>query len=221
MTSIDSLTLEVPDPSTAERFYTAAFGLDDQLALRRSDAPTSGFRGFTVSLVVSQPANVDGLITTALAAGAAPLKPVAKSLWGYGGVVVAPDGTIWKVSTSSKKDTGGATRQIDDIVVLLGVADVKATKRFYIERGLTVKRSFGGRYVEFDTPSSPITLALYGRRALAKDAGVSPEGTGSHRVVIGSDAGSFTDPDGFAWEPTGSMPPPARKGAAPSVPHRA
>jgi hypothetical protein len=27
-----------------------------------------------------------------------------------------------------------------------------------------------------------------------------PGGTGSHRIVIGSDAGPFTDPDGFAWE---------------------
>jgi hypothetical protein len=63
-----------------------------------------------------------------------------------------------------------------------------------------VKRSFGGKYVVFDTPGSQVKLALYGRRALAKDAGVSPDGTGSHRIVIGSDAGPFTDPDGFSWE---------------------
>ena len=43
-------------------------------------------------------------------------------------------------------------------------------------------------------------LALYGHRALAKDAGVPPDGTGSHRLTIGSDAGPFTDPDGFSWE---------------------
>ena len=49
-------------------------------------------------------------------------------------------------------------------------------------------------------PSSPIKLGLYGRRALAKDAGVSPDGTGSHRLAIGSDAGPFTDPDGFVWD---------------------
>jgi hypothetical protein len=49
------------------------------------------------------------------------------------------------------------------------------------------------------TPSSPVKLALYGRRALAKDAGVAPDGTGSHRLMIGGDAGPFTDPDGFAW----------------------
>ena len=61
-------------------------------------------------------------------------------------------------------------------------------------------KSFGRKYVEFATPLSPLKLALYGRRALAEDAGVSPDGTGSHRLVIGSDAEPFTDPDGFAWE---------------------
>jgi catechol 2,3-dioxygenase-like lactoylglutathione lyase family enzyme len=199
MTSIESVTLEVPDPTVANTFYTAAFGLGTQVGLRASEAPTTGFRGFTLSLVVSQPATVDGLIGAALDAGATPLKPAAKSFWGYGGVVRAPDGTIWKVATSSKKDTGPATRQIDEIVLLLGVADVAASKRFYVDRGLAVAKSFVRKYVEFATPSTHVKLALYGRRALAKDAGVSPEGTGSHRIVIGSDAGPFTDPDGFAW----------------------
>jgi hypothetical protein len=129
-----------------------------------------------------------------------PLKPAAKSFWGYGGVVQAPDGTIWKVATSAKKNTGPATRRIDEIALLLGVADVRAGKRFYVDRGFEVAKSFGGKYVEFAAPSSPVKLALYGRRALAKDAGVAPDGTGSHRLLIGSDAGPFTDPDGFAWE---------------------
>jgi predicted lactoylglutathione lyase len=203
MSSIECLTLEVPDPTVANAFYTAAFGLDNQVALRASDAPTTGFRGFTVSLVVSRPATVDGLIGAALDAGAAPLKPAKKGFWGDGRVVRAPDGTIWKVATSSKKNVGPATRQIDEIVLLLGVADVAASKRFYVERGLEVAKSFGRKYVQFDTGG--VTLALYGRRALAKDAGVSPEGTGSHRIVIGGDAGSFTDPDGFAWEPASGV----------------
>ena len=200
MASIESLTLDVADPTAANRFYTAAFGLGTQLRLRASQAPTTGFRGFTLSLTVSRPATVSGLIGTALAGGATPLKPAAKSFWGYGGVVQAPDGTIWKVATSEKKDTGPATRQIDEIVLLLGVADVAASKRFYVDRGLAVAKSFGRKYVEFATPTSPVKLALYGRRALAKDAGVSPDGTGSHRLTIGGDAGPFTDPDGFAWE---------------------
>jgi predicted lactoylglutathione lyase len=204
MTSIESITLEVPDPSSAQAFYASAFGLESQLGLRASHAPTSGFRGFTLSLVVSQPATVDGLIGAALDAGAEALKPVAKSFWGYGGVVRAPDGTIWKVATSAKKDSGPAARQIDQIVLLLGVEDVAASKRFYVEHGLAVGKSFLSKYVEFDAPSSPIKLALYRRRALAKDAGVSPDGTGSHRIVIDSDAEPFTDPDGFAWETAGN-----------------
>ena len=200
MTSIDSVTLEVPDPAAAERFYATAFGLNTEIRLRDSQAPTTGFRGFTLSLTVSQPATVSGFIDAAVGAGAATLKPVTKSLWGYGGVVQAPDGTIWKVATSAKKDPGPATRDIDDIVLLLGVADVAESKRFYVDRGLAVAKSFGRRYVEFATASGPVKFALYGRRALAKDAAVSPDGTGSHRLAIGSDAGPFTDPDGFAWQ---------------------
>jgi predicted lactoylglutathione lyase len=202
MTSIECITLEVADPTAANRFYTAALGLGARVRVRASEAPTTGFRGFTLSLVVSQPATVNGLIGAALDAGATPLKPAAKSLWGYGGVVQAPDGTIWTVASSAKKDTGPATRQIDDIVLQLGVEDVAASKRFYVDRGLAVAKSYGRRYVQFGPASSPVKLALYRRRALAKVAGVSPDGTGSHRIVIGGDAGSFTDPDGFAWEAT-------------------
>src|SRR3954468_3930115 len=153
MPSIDSITLEVADPTAAQRFYSAAFGLGPELRLRASDAPTSGFRGFTLSLTVAQPATVRALIDAALDAGATSLKPAAKSLWGFGGVVQAPDGTIWKVATSTKKDSGPATREIDRIVLLLGAADVGASKRFYVERGLTVARSFGRKYVEFDMAS--------------------------------------------------------------------
>lgn len=201
MTFIESVTLEVPDTAAANAFYTAAFGLDDRLALRASDAPTTGFRAFTLSLVVSQPAAVDALIGGALDAGATALKPAKKSFWGYGGVIQAPDGTIWKVATSSKKNRGPATRDIDEFVLLLGVEDVVASKWFYVDRGLEVAKSFGRKYVQFDTAN--VKLALYGRRALAKDAGTSPDGSGSHRIVVGSDYGSFSDPDGFDWEPAG------------------
>ena len=199
MTSIASVTLEVADPAAADRFYSAAFGLGDRLRLRASEEPTSGFRGFTLSLVVSQPADVDALFDAAVQAGATTLKPAAKSLWGYGGVVQAPDGTIWQLASSSKKNTGPATRQVDEVVLLLGVEDVKASKQFYVEHGLAVGKSFGGKYVEFATGTGPVKLALYKRRGLAKVAGVSPDGTGSHRLIIGSDTGPFTDPDGFAW----------------------
>jgi predicted lactoylglutathione lyase len=200
MATIDTVLLEVDDPAAAESFYAAAFGLGAAVGVRASAEPTSGFRGFTLSLVVSQPSTVDSLIGSALDNGATTLKPAAKGFWGYGGVVRAPDGSIWKVATSAKKDTGPATRDIDRIALLLGVADVKASKKFYVERGLTVAKSFGSKYVEFAADGSPVTLALYGRRALATDAGVPMDGTGSHRVVLSGAAGPFTDPDGFAWE---------------------
>ncbi|HJQ47201.1 MAG TPA: glyoxalase [Amycolatopsis sp.] len=203
MTSIDSVTLEVADPAAAENFYKTAFGLGEAVRVRASDAPTSGFRGFTLSLTVSQPGTVRNLVDAAVEAGATVVKPVAKSLWGVGGSVQAPDGTIWTIATSAKKDKGPAGREIDLVVLLLGVEDVAASKQFYVDHGLAVGKSFGRKYVEFATPPSAIKFALYGRRALAKNAGVAADGTGSHRLVIGSDTGSFTDPDGFTWEPAG------------------
>ncbi|MDQ4490023.1 glyoxalase [Sinomonas sp. ASV486] len=198
---IDSITLEVADLAAARDFYTGAFGLDlaAHVRLRESQQTTNGFRGFTLSFVVSQPANADLLLDAALAGGAAALKPASKSLWGYGGVIQAPDGTIWKVATSEKKDSGPAQRQTDEVVLLLGVADVAASRRFYTDRGLTVAKAFGRMYVEF-AADGPVKLALYRRRALAKDAGAAPEGTGSHRLAITGSARAVTDPDGFAWE---------------------
>ncbi len=199
MATIASVTLGVADTDAAGSF-TAALGVSDRVGVRFSDEPTSGFRGFTLSLVVSQPGNVDALVSAALDAGATALKPARKSFWGYGAVVQAPDGAIWKVATSAKKDTAPPRPELDRLVLLLGVSDVKTTRKYYVERGLPVGKSFGGKYVEFDTAGSPVGLALYGRRAAAKDAGVAPEGTGAHRLVIGADLGAFTDPDGFVWE---------------------
>src|SRR4029453_125236 len=131
--SIDSVTIEVAPPPAAHRFYPPVFGLGPRVRLRASEAPTTGFRGFILALGVSQPATVNGLIGTTLDAGATSLKPAAKSLWGYGGVVQAPDGTILTL-TSPKKDTGPATREIDEVVLELGVADVAASKRSYADR---------------------------------------------------------------------------------------
>lgn len=199
---LEEVTLEVDDLAAAERFYTAAFGSEPRVRLRASKAPTSGFRAFTLSLVVSQPAAVDPFVQAALDAGATSLKPAAKQFWGgYSGVVQAPDGTIWKIATSSKKNTGPATKRIDEIVLLLGVADFAASKRFYVDHGFEVEKSVARAYVEFAVPSKRhIKLGIYKRRALAKDAGVSLDGSGSHRLVICSEAGPFTDPDGFSWE---------------------
>jgi uncharacterized glyoxalase superfamily protein PhnB len=200
MTGIQSVILQASDPAAAEEFYTTAFGLGDRLRVHAADAPASGFRGFMLSLVVAQPNIVDTLIDAAVHGGATTLKRAGKSFWGYGGVVQAPDGAIWKIASSAKKNSGPATREIDDFVLLLGAADVKAAKQFYVDRGLSVAKSFGSKYVEFDTAGSPVKLVLYSRRAAAKDAGVSADGTGSHRIVIAGGSEPFTDPDGFAWQ---------------------
>ncbi|WP_026378809.1 glyoxalase [Agromyces italicus] len=200
MSTIESITLEVNDPAAADRFYADAFGMTGQVRTSRAEAPTSGFRGYTLSLVVAQPGNVRALFDAAVAAGAAVLKPVAKSLWGVGGVVQAPDGAIWKFATSAKKDTAPISRAFERVVLLLGAEDVAASKRFYADHGFAVGKSLGS-YVDFETPGSPIGLGLYKRRALAKDAGVPEEGGGSHRLVISSAGGAYTDPDGFAWAP--------------------
>ena len=125
-------------------------------------------------------------------------KPAAKSLWGFGGVVQAPDGALWNVATSSKKDSRPATKSIDDLVLLIGAADVRASRAFYAEHGFDVRKSFGS-YVDFETPKGSIGLGLYKRAALAKSAGVSAEGQGSHHIVIGGAFGRAVDPDGFSW----------------------
>jgi hypothetical protein len=125
---------------------------------------------------------------------------VAKSLWGHGGTFRAPDGAIWNIATSAKKDSGPGAREWEHVVLLLGVDDVAASKRFYTEGGMTIGKSFGS-YVDFDLPGSPVGFGLYKRRALAKSAGVPEDGSGSHRLVIAGDLGAVTDPDGFTWEP--------------------
>ena len=199
ITTIDSITIESPDPESAARFYAEAFGVGSQVRTAASEAPTSGFRGFTVSLVTSQPGNVRALFDSAIAAGATVLKPVTKSLWGVGGIVQAPDGTIWNLATSAKKDKEPASLAFDKVVLLLGVGDITASKKFYTERGLAIGRSVGG-YAEFKTPSSPVGFGLYKRAALAKTSGVPAEGSGSHRLRVNGAAADFTDPDGFVWK---------------------
>lgn len=200
MASIDHITLDTSDPAAAELFYKEAFGLSTQVRLHEAAPPTSGFRGFTVSLLVAQPSDADALLQAALGAGATSLKPASKSMWGYGGVVQSPDGSIWKVATSKKKDTGPVSHDIERIVLLVGVDDVSASKRFYADCGFSVGKSFGPMYAEFEMDSSPIKLALNRHKALAKDAGVPAEGCGSHRLMIVGDVGALSDPDGFTWE---------------------
>lgn len=204
MTYIEDITIEAADAQAAEDFYTAAFGADLPLKFRDSEAPTSGFRGFTLDLIASQPANVDLLFNAAVEAGAEVVKAPVKSFWGYGGVLRTPDGVVMKLVSSSKKDTGPAEKKYDEVVLLMGTTDMKAAKKAYEANGFEVSKSYGGKYTEFDSGKGSVKLALYPRKAFAKTAFVDPEGSGSHRIVLNGSGGSFTDPDGFAWEGTGA-----------------
>ncbi|MBL1076545.1 glyoxalase [Nocardia sp. 2] len=195
-----TVSLEVADPAATAAAYEAAFGLGDKLTFRPARAASEGFRGFVLSLVVDQPGTADNLIGSALQNGFTVLQPAKKSFWGYGGVIQGPDGTIWKITTSQKKNTGPSSRTVDRFVLLLGVDDMKASKQYYIEHGLKVSKSFGSKYVEFALPDSPVQLAMYTRKFAAKDVGVSPEGSGSHGIVVGGNTGTFTDLDGFEWD---------------------
>lgn len=157
-TSIDFITLTVPDVDAAKAFYRTAFGdaLGDRLRFAEGADTTSGFRGYVLSLVVADPVVADSFLEPALEAGATEVKPAKKSFWGYGGVIAAPDGALWKVASSKKKATGAPTRQLEDVVLLLGVDDVAATKEF-VERGLAVAKSFGRKYVEFQSEPQSVT----------------------------------------------------------------
>lgn len=198
--SIPAVILEADDVAETESFLKA-LGVDDRVRVRPAQEPASGFRGYSLSLVVSQPGVVDAYLRAALDAGGTQVKAASKSFWGYGGSFRAPDGTVWTVASSKKKDSGPSNLQYDELVLLLGVDDVKATRQLYVEQGLEVGKGFGSKYVEFKAPTGPgVKLALQSRRAVAKNAGVDAEGSGSHRLAILSDGPPFTDPDGYEWE---------------------
>ena len=61
MTCIDFVTIEAADPAAADFYATPSASA--RIRLRASEAATSGFRGFTLSLTVSQPADVSALST--------------------------------------------------------------------------------------------------------------------------------------------------------------
>ena len=81
VSTISSIALEVTDVAEAEAFY-AALGITDRVRVRGTETPASGFRGYAMSLVVSQPANADAFLQAAIDAGATVLKPAKKSVGG-------------------------------------------------------------------------------------------------------------------------------------------
>jgi uncharacterized glyoxalase superfamily protein PhnB len=68
-------------------------------------------------------------------------------------------------------------------VVALGVSDVSRSKQFYGDLGWPIKVD-QGQFVLFDAAAGSSGLALYKTEALARDAGVSADGTGFHGLTF-------------------------------------
>ena len=107
---------------------------------------------------------------------------------------------VWKVATSAKKDTGPATKEIDQIVLLLGVADVGASKRFYVDRGLTV-----GKALRQHVRRVRVALEC-GQAGALQGAARSPRTPGTRKTAAARTGSSstatqsaHTDPNEFAW----------------------
>ena len=129
--TISSVTVEADDATAAEKLY-AALGVADRVAVRRAEGPASGFHGFTLSIVTSQPANVDAYLDAAVAHGTTLVKPGRKSLWGYGGSFRAPDGSTWTVASSSKKDSAPAA--LEDAANAAGTAEAPRPRSGGLQR---------------------------------------------------------------------------------------
>lgn len=211
MLSLDVITLGVPDVHAAHVFYTAAFspaatdygefvdldmhgtghvglyGTGALAAEADAEPDTSGFRGYILSCIVSQPSEVEALLDAAAQNGAKVLKPAKKGLFGgFHAVYQAPDGAIWKLSAAAKKDTGPAADPPlpTEAIVILGVAEPKASAAFYAALGLTVDRDYGNKFVDFQLTPGACRLGLMPRKELAKDAGVDADGSGFRAVVL-------------------------------------
>jgi predicted lactoylglutathione lyase len=216
--TLDTITLGAPDLHTARAFYTSVFSADPtgdevdlhgtgRLALRPlgelaeevgASPATSGFRGYVLSTIVGQPAEVEALLDAATANGAATVRPAKKKLFGeFAAVYRAPDGALWKPAAATRKNTGPAVTPIRpaETAVYLGVASPKASTAFYERVGMEVDRDYGDTFVDFAVTPGACRLGLLPRRSLAKDAGVEPDGDGFAGVVFTHAARSRDDLD--------------------------
>jgi catechol 2,3-dioxygenase-like lactoylglutathione lyase family enzyme len=222
---IDVITIGVADLGRARSFYVDGLrgrveeeqrdllrlefgGGASTLELRQADVLGDGFRGFTLSYILDSTAAVDGVLARALRAGGTVVKPPQRALWGYSAYVADPGGHLWKLATSKRKpliarDGGGdETATASEIVLTIGVADIKRAKQFYVDDlGWSTKKSYA-KFVCLDGGDAS-DLAMYRWDDLAADAGVPPEGSCSRGLTLrgsGDAAASFADVDGFAWE---------------------
>jgi catechol 2,3-dioxygenase-like lactoylglutathione lyase family enzyme len=61
--------------------------------------------------------------------------------------------------------------------IMIGVQDLARSKKFYEDLGCEIEQDYPG-FVKFDLGDGSSSLALYPWEAAARDAGVSPEGSG-------------------------------------------
>ena len=71
----------------------------EELAKDSGVEDAGGWGGVTLACIVGSPADVDGFIERARAAGATVPRPGAETFWGgYSGVFIDPDGHPWEVA---------------------------------------------------------------------------------------------------------------------------
>jgi len=233
---ISAITLGVQDPSRAKQFYSEGLRSAIQqdhgefvslslgngsgtLALYRREALAadagvaadgSGFRGFTLSYILDSAEGVDAVLGGAARAGASIIKPAKSALWGgYSGYFADPDGTLWKVASTSKpkrsargrrsqaqsRAVGSPAPSPKEIAVTLAARNLKATKRFYREGlGCAIDKHFPG-FVSFKLGAGSSSLGLYKWDGLAKDAGVAATGNGFRAFTLSDIVDSADDVD--------------------------
>jgi catechol 2,3-dioxygenase-like lactoylglutathione lyase family enzyme len=210
---IDTITIGVTDMSSALRFYEDGFAFPsrhvdgeyvrlglggdsaalelcpwDALAGDAGMAPEGdGFRGFTLSYIVEQAADVDDMLTRLVHAGGAIAKAPRFAFWGYSAHVKDPSGHLWKIASPKRRPLLGRKRAeggvpgpvaAQELALTIGVADMKRAKQFY-EDGLgnPTKKDYS-KFVSFDGGDGTPDLAMYKWDALADDADVPPDGHG-------------------------------------------
>jgi catechol 2,3-dioxygenase-like lactoylglutathione lyase family enzyme len=210
---IDAITLGVKDLAQARRFFEHGFGgaiSEEPQALVVSLGPnasrlvlrpwetaaseagveenTSGFRAFTLSLILTTPGDVDRILERAARRGGRVSKPAKASFWGYSAYVTDPSGYLWKIASAkrrrliSRKEpsmNNGHVIKPQEAPITIGVADMKRAKEFYRDGlGMPIKKSFGNKFALFGGEDGTSDLGMYKREALADDAEVNPEGSG-------------------------------------------